>query len=173
MPDLAKAATAVGRAAQGLAALVGHRPDPVQQTLTIAAPPAEVAAACRDAASLSQALGDAGSVEAGAGPAYRWSLGADGGEAVVWQTALTETGGPPLVLRWAAPGGDDGYVLSVTLREAPAGLGTEATARAVLPVPGLAAGAALYTLLYRLRALVQTGEVPTITPQPAGRPGDR
>ena len=42
-----------------------------------------------------------------------------------------------------------------------------------LPVPGLAAGAMAMALGYRARALVMTGEVPTITPQPAARSAER
>ncbi|CAA9384346.1 MAG: hypothetical protein AVDCRST_MAG35-35, partial [uncultured Quadrisphaera sp.] len=62
-----------------------------------------------------------------------------------------------------------GHEVALSLAPAPQDLGTEATLRLDLPVPGLAAGALAFTLLYRLRALLQTGEVPPPPPPPAAR----
>ena len=181
MPD--SAASIVDKVKQSVGGLLGRRGAPVQQTVTIARPVADVTAALRDPAVLSQALGETGRVSREADGGYRWTLGrhvGDGatgaaaqepGADVVWDTVLVES---PGALRWSAAGSrDDGPEVSFALREAPAALGTETTVRLALPAPGLAAGAAAYTLLYRLRALLQTGEVPTITPQPAARPSPR
>lgn len=170
MPEIAKAATVVERVRAGVGGLVGRRPGPAQQTLTIASPLEEVADAWRDPAVLSQALGDAGQVEHSGEGRYRWALGAEGEEAVMWETVLVEAPGS---LRWAEPGEEGGSEVVVELHEAPQGLGTEATLRLKLPVPTVAAGAMAFTMLYRVRALVQTGEVPTTTSQPSARPGDR
>lgn len=181
MPD--SAASIVDKVKQGVGGLLGRRADPVQQTVTIARRAADVAAALRDPAVLSAALGETGRVAREADGGYRWALGRRAGDDgatgagaqepgadAVWDAVLVES---PGALRWSAAGDEGGPEVSFALREAPAGLGTETTVRLALPVPGLAAGAAAYTLLYRLRALLQTGEVPTITPQPAARPSDR
>lgn len=169
------------RVATTAGGLLGRRPAPAQQTLTVARTPEQVAAALRDPQVLSRALGDAGHVEpdAGSTDGYRWLLTAGGGQAT-WRSRLVEepssAPGEPTTLRWTATARPRGREVTATLREAPNGLGTEVTLRLALPLPPgghLAAGALAFTALYRLRALLQTGEVPTITPQPAARSGAR
>jgi len=41
------------------------------------------------------------------------------------------------------------------------------------PLPGLLTGAIAFKLLYRMRALLQTGELPTLEHNPSARPGAR
>ncbi|MEJ5947030.1 hypothetical protein WDZ17_17195 [Pseudokineococcus basanitobsidens] len=180
MPSAPGAARSLVDAVRGVAekaaAAVGHRSPPVQQTLTVGRPPEEVAALWRDPAAVRQVLGDVGTVVvdrgAGAhGDRWTWRLVRPGSdEPVQWRTALAD-GGVPRTLRWADPdeGSERPAELVVVLRDAPQGLGTEQVVRLDLPVPGLAAGAAALMLGYRARALLLTGEVPTMTPQPAGR----
>lgn len=172
----------VGGAVRGLAerasGAVGRRQGAVRQTLTVGRPVEEVAALWRDAAAVRQVLGDAGTVEVdpgSAGDRWTWRLVRPGSdEPVEWRTALAD-GGVPRTLRWADPddASDAASSLVVVLREAPQDLGTEQVVRLDLPVPGLVAGAMALSLGYRARALVMTGEVPTITPQPAGRGAER
>lgn len=52
-------------------------------------------------------------------------------------------------------------------------LGTEVTLTLQLPAPNVVLRGAAFKVLYRARALLQTGELPTLTPTPAARPGDR
>ncbi|WP_280506943.1 hypothetical protein [Nocardia farcinica] len=74
------------------------------------------------------------------------------------------TGGP-------AAGGD--AQLHIEFAEAPADLGTEVTLRVTAPVPGLLTGAVAFKVLYRARALLQTGELPTLAHNPSARAGAR
>ena len=123
-----------------------------------------------DPAVLSRLLGDLGSVEEvsdGDGDGYRWTLSAgEGHPGLQWRAELGRRDGG---LRHE--GDLDGAVrsLDVATSPAPRDLGVEVRLRVDLPLPRLAAGAAAFTLLYRLRALLQTGEIPTLRPQPAAR----
>jgi hypothetical protein len=47
------------------------------------------------------------------------------------------------------------------------------TLRVEAPAPRLLSGAAAFKVLYRLRALMQTGEVPTIKSNPSARASAR
>lgn len=148
-----------------------------QQTLTLQADAAQVLRALADPKVLSRLLGELGSVEEvrdGAGDGLRWTLAAgEGHDGLVWVTELQRREGG---LRHTGPvegegGGEDAPQRSLDAATAPAprDLGTEVRLRLDLPLPRLAAGAAAFTVLYRLRALLQTGEIPTLRPQPAAR----
>ncbi len=151
-------------------AVAGHLPVPAsghhvpaQQTLTIAASAVQVLGPWSEPSVLGRLLGDLGSVEATGTDSYRWTFGSgDGSNAPAWDTTLVRRHDG---LRFEGGGSS----LELTTSPAPRGLGTEARLRADLPIPSAAAGAAAFTLLYRLRALLQTGEIPTLRPQPAAR----
>ncbi|MGI4896105.1 MAG: hypothetical protein ACRYF3_13430 [Janthinobacterium lividum] len=143
----------------------------VRQTLTIARPAGDVFAACRDVAVLAR-LVDTGSgpetsavlVEFEAPRHYRWSVaGAPvGTELVVDPHGLSFTTSESVT------------VFSVLVHPAPAGLGSEVTFTLDLPVPDLPVpdlvkGGLAFTMLYRLRALLQTGEIPTLGDVPSTR----
>ncbi|NAZ77430.1 hypothetical protein GTQ99_18670 [Kineococcus sp. T13] len=178
------------------------RPGPhgVSQTLTISRPPQEVIAACRDPRVLSRLLGDLGRVETGEGDRVTFVLTSEGEEMSVDTRAVAVEDGVEfrrLADPGTAPGGGDdeavarpeddteggltgapppqgqaapegSALLTVLALPAPRDLGAEV--RFVLDLP---AGAVAFTLLYRLRALLQTGEIPTLRPQPAAREEDR
>jgi len=159
-----------GRGGQG----GGAAPRTVQQTVTIARPAAEVAAAWRDPETLTRLLGDAGQVQSSGPGSYRWTLSTgstgDGAEPVTWESVLHEEGASLRFASAGEPAGDaQAHEVTVLLTEAPQGRGTEVTLRLHLPVPALAAGGLAFTVLYRCRALLQTGEVPTLHPVPAAR----
>jgi hypothetical protein len=149
----------------------GHAPRS-PQTLTVERSAADVLAAVRDPAVLSRLVGDLGEVSSPVPGRYVWTLGGDAGVA----THLVESPGGLDFLRGEAPverveddteGGapaEDVALVSVRTRPAPHDLGTEVTVLVDVPT-----GAPAFTLLYRLRALLQTGEIPTISPQPAAR----
>lgn len=133
-----------------------------QQTLTVACTVVEAEDFWRDARRLSAVLGDLGSVEFTAPDRYRWRLQA-GDHQLNWESTLSSRPGQ---LRFSD---ESGAELEVRYRAAPHGLGTEMTLRAALPVPGLLSGATAFAMLYRARALLQTGEMPTIAHNPSGR----
>lgn len=143
--------------------IVDPQPRPATaQTVTIGCPPERVAEFWRDPAQLSVVLGDIGMVESAGGETYRWRLQNE--PDVAWDSRLVTDAG---AVRFIGTGDDN--ELAVTFRPAPRDLGTEVTLRVKTPAPGLLSGAAAYKVLYRLRALLQTGEVPTIKSNPSAR----
>lgn len=132
------------------------------QTVTVACTVVAAEDFWRDARRLSAVLDDLGHVEFTAPDRYRWHLQAAGHE-VTWESTVSSE---PGTLRFADDAGNE---IAVSYRSAPRHLGTEMTLRAALPGPGLLRGAVAFALLYRARALLQTGEVPTIARNPSGR----
>ncbi len=161
-------ASAVGAAAK---VLPGQRPgaQPARQTLTIARPAGEVLAAWRDPAVVSRLMGDLGRAEAGAAGRWTFSLTTGGGTSVEAELADGQD-----AVEFHRPGerGGEGFLLRVGTRPAPRELGTEVTCE-VAPELSAGVGAVPFTLLYRLRALLLTGEIPTLGPQPAAREEER
>lgn len=141
----------------------------VQQTVTMTAPAVDVLTALEDPAVLSRLLGELGSVELREG-GQRWRFAAgEGHDGLVWDTALARR---PDGLRYEGQvsGADErAGSLDVATSPAPRDHGLEVRLVLDLPLPRLAAGAAAFTLLYRLRALLVSGEVPTLRPQPSAR----
>lgn len=189
-------ASAVGAAARVLPGHLGQQggAGPARQTLTIARPAADVLAAWRDPEVVSRLLGDVATARAEADG--RWTLTPAAGEALRARPVEVDGG---LELRRAegegprAPQedvrdseddteggrtgeqpeqGDEGVLLRVSTRPAPGELGTEVTCEVARELSA-GVGGVPFTLLYRLRALLLTGEVPTIEPQPAAREEER
>ncbi|WP_369052417.1 hypothetical protein [Kineococcus terrestris] len=142
-----------------------------QQVMTIGRPAGDVLAACRDPHVLSRLLGELGGVRQDAADgALVWTLGG--------REVATRAEEQPDAVRHTTTRDAEGLSAGTVLLEvgtapAPADLGTEVRLRVRAPVGDLAAGAAAFTLLYRLRALLVTGEIPTIDPQPAHRAASR
>lgn len=142
------------------------------QTVTISKPRAEVEEFWRDPEKLSQVLGDVAEVRSTGPRSYEWVLRHGDDERVTWDTTLiTDEEG----LRFVRAAGDgapeERAQIQVTFREAPRELGTEVTVRVTSPIPDLLTGAATFKALYRARALLQTGEVPTLEHNPSARAG--
>ena len=117
------------------------------QAITIAKPRNEVVGSFADADFLSQVFGDIadGADVASDGPdRLRWTFGSDANAAV-----------------------------ALDFRDAPQGRGTEVIATATSPAPGTLSGALTFKALYRARALLMTGEVPTIKFNSSARDSDR
>ncbi|WP_067813330.1 hypothetical protein [Nocardia inohanensis] len=136
------------------------------RTLTIGAPRAEVERFWRDPERLSAVLDGLGVVRMSAPGRYEWTVRPAESEPVTWQTTLTETEDG---LRYA--GDSDAPRIELVFRDAPADLGTEVTLRASTALPEFLTGAAAYAALYRARALLQTGELPTLEPLASARTG--
>ncbi|OBA57756.1 hypothetical protein A5647_22695 [Mycobacterium sp. 1100029.7] len=136
------------------------------QTVTIAAPRERIEQFWRDPDQLSRVLGEVAEVDVTGPDRYRWRLlpGPD----IAWESELVVA---PDGIRFV--GIADGNELVVSYKAAPHDLGTEVTLHAKSPAPGLLSGAVAYKVLYRLRALLQTGELPTLRSNPSARASAR
>lgn len=156
-----------------------HSTAPV--TVTVGVPLDDARALWRDGDRLSQVFVDLADVEL-AGPSH-----------LVWRfhpDALASTDRDPVVantdivdvderieFRLTGTSGDEvdggGWIALLEFTSAPAGLGTEVSLRLDTPLPDIAVRTAAFAVLYRARALLQTGEVPRLTPLPSARTGRR
>ncbi|OBK76169.1 hypothetical protein [Mycobacterium sp. 1165178.9] len=134
------------------------------QTVTIACPVERIEQFWRDPDQLSVVLGDIAEVDADGRDRYRWRLSAE--PDVAWDSTLVAEGDG---VRFVG----NGNQIAVHYRPAPHELGTEVTLCLKTPAPTLLSGAAAFKILYRLRALMQTGEVPTIQSNPSARKSAR
>jgi uncharacterized membrane protein len=142
-------------------------------TLTIARPRPEVEQLWRDPAALSQVLGTVADVTITAPNRYRWKVSVPGGH-INWESKLIDTADGLRFVGTDNRSHDDTTTsVSVQFRDAPGDLGTQVTLTLRLPAPDVVLRGAAFKVLYRARALLQTGELPTLTPTPAARPGNR
>ncbi|MBF4998402.1 hypothetical protein IRT45_14715 [Nocardia sp. BSTN01] len=163
---------AVVTKAVGAASGRGH-----PQIVTIGRPRGEVERLWHDPQLLSRVFGEMASVhtaegagdDSAEGNRYVWRLGPDDGETVTWTTTLAEE---PGTLRFTGTGDDSpGTYLQVHFDDAPQGLGTEVTLSVRAPLPDVLTDTAAFAALYRARALLQTGEIPTLAGNPSARTG--
>ncbi|WP_432512920.1 hypothetical protein [Kineococcus sp. SYSU DK001] len=144
-----------------------HREGPPgaqRQTLTVARPVGNVLRACQDPQVLSTLLGDAGSVRETGPGRLEWDVAG-------W-SGTTEVHAEPNRVVFTTAGEDPVEPLVVEAWPAPRWDGCEVVLRLAVPAaPGLLDGALAFTMVYRLRALLQTGEVPTLAANPSGRAG--
>ena len=138
------------------------------QWVTVTCTVVEAEELWRDPHRLSIVLGELGEVELTDPDRYRWRL--HGGPVeTTWESQVhSENGG----LRFVGTGADPNEIV-VTYRPAPNHLGTELGLKTKTPAPDLLSGALAFKVLYRCRALLQTGEVPTIRSNPSARPSAR
>lgn len=138
------------------------------QSVTVRCTVVEAEELWRDARRMSMVLGDLGDVEVTGPDRYRWTFKV-GPATTTWESQVhTENGG----LRFVGTGTDANEII-VTFRPAPKHLGTEMTLRTKTPAPDLLSGAVAFKVVYRCRALLQTGEVPTIKSNPSARDSAR
>ncbi|WP_422742196.1 hypothetical protein ACN27E_13860 [Mycobacterium sp. WMMD1722] len=136
------------------------------QWVTVACTVVEAEELWRDAHRMSIVLGELGDVQYRDPDVYRWTLHA-GPLSTTWESRVH---GERDGLRFV---GTDGNEIVVTIRVAPHHLGTELGLKTKTPAPDLLSGALAFKVLYRCRALLQTGEVPTIRSNPSARPSAR
>jgi uncharacterized membrane protein len=169
----------VGQAGKALGA-DPEQPNRATQTLTIAASTEELFRFYREPANFQRVLRNLAEIQPqGAGGAH-WTVPGPDGHALEWDARLSEER-PDELLRWApAPGSGTAAELEVRLRPAPVAQGTAVTMRleveppngASAPAVGAVAGALVIKALYRTKALIETGEVPTLEKNPSARPGE-
>ncbi|WP_280334315.1 hypothetical protein [Nocardia wallacei] len=139
------------------------------QTLTIGAPAAEVERFWREPDKLSAVFDGVADVHETGPGRYRWTF-PHAPDQAAWDTELLAEGGG---LRFVGIEDDDsgrrGPQIRLTFRDAPHDLGTEVTLYARTPLPDILTGPAVFAVLYRARALLQTGEIPTLAHNPSAR----
>jgi uncharacterized membrane protein len=148
----------------------GHREQ--SQSVTIRSDPETVQQLFRDPGRLSEVLGDIAEVQQTGGDHFRWVFRQGPLDGASWDSVLVADSGQ---LRFVDAGqkGATGSGIILDFNEAPRGQGTEVTLRVKSPAPALLSGALAFKALYRARALLQTGEIPTIRKNPSARKSAR
>jgi uncharacterized membrane protein len=147
----------------------GHREQ--AQSVTISSDRETVQQLFQEPARLSQVLGDIAEVQhSGGDDEFRWVFTQGPLDGTSWDSRLVADSGR---LRFVSASQDGGTELVLDFSEAPQSLGTEVTLRVKSAVPALLSGALAFKALYRARALLQTGEIPTIRKNPSARKSAR
>lgn len=146
------------------------------QTVTIACAQSEVEALWRDPDKLSSVFGDEVGIRVIDGGVFEWTLSTGPDEIESWWSKLVDTGDS---LRFVTYIKDAEYKdsdrgarsaeLAVRFREAPNERGTELSLSTTSRLPAIFTTTFLFGALYRARALLQTGEVPTLAHNPSAR----
>jgi uncharacterized membrane protein len=140
------------------------------QAVTIARPRADVIRLFQDAELLAEVVGDFAEVHSTGAGRLRWTFLHDGG-GPAWDCVISVD--DDTRLRYVDVNPDRTAELSLEFRDAPQDRGTEVLARVSSPAPGPLSGVLAYKLLYRARAVLQTGETPTIKYNPSARDSRR
>ncbi|WP_304113592.1 hypothetical protein [Mycolicibacterium bacteremicum] len=152
-----------------VAGSAGH--EPTVQAVTIGRPHDAVVAVLSDPAALSRIFGDIAEVASIGPDRLRWTFpGRDADDDPSWECVVSTDGAG---VKYTDVRPDSSLEIVVALREAPQDMGTEVIGRISSPAPGLLTGPLLYKALYRTRALLQTGEIPTIARNPSARDSAR
>ncbi|VFA97963.1 hypothetical protein [Nocardia cyriacigeorgica] len=133
------------------------------QTMTIARPRDEVRRFWRDPDNLSAVLQGIARVRQAGSDRLEWTFDPLESDTLRWSTDVVDNADE---LRFT---GEHDEQIRLSFADAPHDLGTEVTIRTTSPAPGLLTGAVAFTALYRARALLQTGEIPTLEHNPSGR----
>jgi uncharacterized membrane protein len=143
------------RVAKAAVPVIRHLPGRASkpQTLTIARPIEEVVRFWQDPANLTNAFDGIATVTSTARDHYRWVF-----EGVPGAVVDTSSDAYPDSLEFDSV---DGKV-KLRLAFAKSPLGTEVTMTATTPLPSQIASLYMFHALYRARALLQTGEAPTL-----------
>ena len=138
-----------------IASLILHRRahSSPPQTLTIARPIKDVLEFCQDSENLTKAFEGVATVTASGSHQFRWQFADVPGRE--WTTTMSTR---PDSVEFAAANGQ--LKLAIACHEG--AFGTEVTMTATSPIPGRLAAAGLFRALYRARAVLQTGEAPTL-----------
>ncbi|MCG7594173.1 hypothetical protein ACXYX3_00300 [Mycobacterium sp. C3-094] len=137
------------------------------QAVTIGRPRQEVVRVFTDPGLLSVVFGDVADVESVGADRLRFAFGTDG---PAWECVVDVHDDQ---VRFVDVHPDGATQMVLMFRDAPGERGTEVIARLSSPGPGTLTGALTFKALYRARALLTTGEVPTIARNPSARPSAR
>lgn len=139
------------------------------QAITIGRARNEVVHKFADAGFLSQVFGDIAEVSSEGPDRMRWTFAGSDGPSWDCVVAVDDAS----QLRFVDVNPDKSAGITMEFREAPQDRGTEVIARTTGPGPGALTGALTFKALYRARALLMTGELPTIKHNPSARDSDR
>jgi uncharacterized membrane protein len=140
------------------------------QAITIARPRHDVIRVFQDAELLAEVMGDFAEVHSVGADRLRWTF-LHNGDGPAWDCVIAVD--DETRLRYVDVNPDRTAELILDFADAPGDRGTEVIARVSSPAPGALTGALAYKALYRARALLQTGEVPTIQYNPSARDSRR
>jgi len=161
---------------------LGKEADPIQTTQTVAInkTPEECYQFWRDFENLPRFMEHVKSVQLTGGNRSHWVVKAPAGMSVEWDAELVSDA--PERIEWRSlPGADVDNAGSVEFKRAPAGHGTIVKASITYKPPAGQVGTAVATIfarepgmqaksdLRRFKAVIETGEVPTIKGQSSGR----
>lgn len=151
------------------------------QSITVGLPVEETYRRWRDPETFAQAMAHFATVSTNDPDRAHWSVKTPLGGSIEWDARVVEEE-PNRLTRWETlPGALFPNESTVVFKEAPGGRGTEIHYTARIDPPGGAVGDRIFDLaqalpkatimqgLHRFKALVETGEMPTIKPQPQGR----
>lgn len=136
------------------------------QTMTIGLPRPEVERFWREPENLSAVLDGIADIRAVAPDRFEWALAPGSDDTIIWESAVVAEENS---LRFVDATEADAVQVQLNFADAPREQGTEVTIRAKTPIPDLLAGAGMFAVLYRARALMQTGEIPTLESNPSAR----
>lgn len=140
------------------------------QAVTIARPRSDVVRLFQDAELLAEVVGDFAEVHSTGQGRLHWTFRYDGG-GPAWDCEIEVDGDTRL--RYVDVNPERTAELTLDFRDAPQDRGTEVIARVSSPVPGVLTGALAYKILYCARAVLQTGEAPTLKHNPSARNSQR
>jgi uncharacterized membrane protein len=141
------------------------------QAVTIGRPRQEVASLFEDPERLSMVFGDIADVQSIGADRQKWTFRPGDGPNISWECVVSNDDSSHLRFVDVHPNGKAGVALE--FRDAPQDRGTEVIARVSSPAPGALTGPLAFKALYRARALLMTGEIPTIEHNPSARASDR
>jgi uncharacterized membrane protein len=163
------------------AAVAGNRGIKVVRAVTIRKPAAELYAFWRDVSNLPRIIHHSATVTPKSADESHWVVSAPGGH-VEWD-AVVINDKPGRLIAWRSKaGGDVDSAGSVRFEDGPGDEGTEVTVALEYDPPGGKIGALIakftrdsassqvYDALKRFKALLEAGEIPTITGQSVGGP---
>ena len=173
-----------GVLAYAAAKSVQARPQtPAQCTLTINTSPEEAYRFWKDFESMPQYMNHVESVQKTGENRYRWTAAGPMGKNISWEAAI-DTDVPNEKITWRSlPGSDVQVNGSVVFRKAPDERGTLVTAKVQYFPNGASGGSAIANFLgksasfllrqdmRKIKAMIETGEIPTTEGQPHGRRG--
>ena len=160
-----------------------HHPGELRHTLTVAAPADAAYRFWRDPGSYTHLSAQLAEVTTTSPDSMHWIMSAPLGRTLSWTLRIDEDR-PGERVRWVtAPASAVDAGITVGLRPPRTGGGTAMTLEVAID-PGRSTGAALWKVsgatlgtlvvkaIYRAKALIDTGEMPTLRNNPSARPGD-